>query len=93
LEPIVKGFVCGFIVAQFISGWVSGPLIIVTLVVYVFNQHALDTLLLWAQRIVPRILFERFVSNKASVPSTPSTSPPVTTDYLGDDFWKSNTAM
>jgi hypothetical protein len=39
-EWVVKGFFIGFIVAQFISGWISGPLIVIVLLLYVFAGEA-----------------------------------------------------
>ena len=35
-ESLIKGFFVGFIAAQFISGWISGPIILVVLFLYVF---------------------------------------------------------
>ncbi len=39
-EALVKGFFIGFLAAQFVSGWISGPLILVVLFLYVFLGNA-----------------------------------------------------
>lgn len=39
---LVKGFFAGFVVAQFITGWVSGPLIVVLILLYVFSSRVLE---------------------------------------------------
>lgn len=42
-EPknLAKGFFTGFVAAQFVSGWISGPLILVALFLYVFLGQAM----------------------------------------------------
>ena len=93
-EAQIRGFFIGFIVAQFISGWVSGPLIIVVLLLYVFlgetTRKAGRKIVSW----LPAMMIKRFVAPPPpapdDIPTTafvpfPSFAP---VDEAKGDFWK-----
>ncbi len=47
---LIKGFFAGFVAAQFISGWISGPLIVVFIFISVFSARALERIQQYAER-------------------------------------------
>ncbi len=61
---LARGFFLGFVVAQFISGWVSGPLVIIAVLVYVFAGQAARTLGQALLRRLPAMLAQKFVAQQ-----------------------------
>lgn len=43
-EGLSKGFFLGFTAAQFFSGWISGPMVVVIILVYVFASEYVQRL-------------------------------------------------
>jgi len=51
-----QAFFCGFVAAQFISGWISGPVIFITIVCYVFLGKGVQRLIQSSMPYLPTFL-------------------------------------
>jgi hypothetical protein len=66
-EPLARGFFIGFIVAQFISGWFSGPLVVVVLLLYVFLGDVTRKVGKSIMARIPGVIMRRFMESTAPV--------------------------
>ena len=73
-EALVRGFFVGFITAQFISGWVSGPLIVLVLIFYVFGGNGWKRITNAAASKAPAFVMTYFTPVNNMIPTT--TNPP-----------------
>jgi hypothetical protein len=87
IEPQVRYFFIGFVAAQFISGWVSGPLILVVLFLYVFLGEATRKLGQILVARLPGFLLNRFVQQQQQQQQPPQPQ------NIGDFFDDSATSL
>jgi hypothetical protein len=84
-KSIAKGFFLGFVGAQFVSGWISGPLILIIIIVYIFIGQAMQQVGDAITARMPAFL----VNSLLRFTSSGKTSDPAV-DQPHNDFWSMN---